>query len=436
MKIVLIDPKGLTSGLNSGLGYLSSALEDFEVETLDFNNMYGNEKKRLELAKNADIIGISIKSFTLNNAVKLASELRNINKNALIVAGGPHITIDGHNFMKENGSFDMSVFGEGEKNIADVASGKDKKKINGLLYRDGGKIVCNAKNPWIEDINKLPFPDYSIFDSVKAKSGIIEDYPLVTSRGCPYQCTYCSVGTVIGKKWRTRSPENIIKELESAKNKYSSKKFRILDDDFTLDMKRAKELCQMMIDEKISMHWSCPNGIRADRLDEELISLMKDSGCYSISLGIESLVPDVFERITKGEKIEDIKHAVSMIKNADIGVNGFFIIGLPGSTYKKDRETMKEAKKLKLDSASWGILVPYPGTKIWKWVNSDKSVHILRDWKEGFHVGFKPKPVFETDDYKVKERVKAYRLANLMFMGRKGLASASKLFFKGLVKRG
>ena len=158
MKIVLIDPKGLTTGLNSGLGYLSAALKGFETSVLDFNNMQGSEKKRLELVKSADILGISIKSFTLKNAVKLASEIRKVNKNALLIAGGPHITIDGYNFMKQYGLFDMAVSGEGEENIIDIASEKKKNKINGIFYRDEDEIICNAKKPWIEDIDNLSLP--------------------------------------------------------------------------------------------------------------------------------------------------------------------------------------------------------------------------------------------------------------------------------------
>lgn len=428
MKVALVDPKGYSDCLNTGLGYISAALEreGHEIMVIDLNNKKGGDDRRILAAKDADIVGFSIKSATLKNAVATAEKIRKLNKKAVFIAGGPHMTIDGYNFMKER-CFDIAVVGEGEKTMCEIAAGKKLEKISGIIFRKGSKIISNRRKEWIKNLDELTFPDYGFFDSVKGKIGA---YPIVTSRGCPYNCTYCSVGDIIGKRWRARSPENIIKELFHAKEHYGSNKFKVLDDDFTLDMNRAKKLCRMMIDESLDMEWSCPNGIRADRLDMELLTLMKESGCYSISLGIESLVPDVFEKIDKGEKLDDVKNAVANAKKAGIRVEGFFIIGLPGSTYEKDKLSIKEAKKLRLDNASWGILVPYPGTKVWEWVVNNKDARMLRDWRDGFHLGIKPEPTFETKDYTASERLKAYYLANMSFAGKKTVAGAIKMIFK------
>ncbi len=429
MKIVFIDPKGHSDCLNTGLGYISSVLKKkgHEASVIDFNNKKGDDDKRIMAAKDADIIGFSIKSATLKNAVEAAAKIKKINRKAVMIAGGPHITIDGYSFMKEHDIFDMCVAGEGEEAVKEIAEGRKPERIQGLIFRRGRKIIFSKRRQWAKNLDKLLFPDYDSFDSVSGKIG---SYPLVTSRGCPYNCTYCSVGDVIGKRWRARSPENIIKELFHAKEHYRSNEFRVLDDDFTLDMNRAKKLCQMMIDEELGMKWLCPNGIRADRLDTELLTLMKESGCYSISLGIESLVPDVFEKINKGERLEDIRNAVRNAKNAGIRVEGFFIIGLPGSTYEKDKQSIKEAKKLRLDAASWGILVPYPGTKVWEWLINNKDARILKDWREGFHLGIKPEPVFETKDYTASERLKAYYLANMNFAGKRAIAGVFRMLLK------
>ena len=420
MKIVLIDPHGFSDGLNTGLGYLSAVLDNYDVKIIDFNNKPGNEKRRLRIVKDADIIGISIKSYTLQDSLKTASLIKEINKNALLVAGGPHVTLDGYNFLKENPDFNVAILGEGEEVFPEIALGKNLQEIEGIIFRNDA-IVINERRRWIDDLDRLPFPKYDNFDSVIADNNKIEPYPLVTSRGCPFSCIYCSVGNVIGKKWRARSPKNVINELIHAKEKYQSKEFRILDDNFTLDMKRVKDICQLLIDEKINLRWGCPNGIRADNLDEGLLKLMKESGCYSISFGIESGNEEVFDRINKGEKLGDIENAVRIAKKIGLEVNGFFIIGLPGSTYEKDKESMEFAKKLKLNSASFGILVPYPGTDVWEWINNDKNVKILMDWRKGFHIGFKPAPVFETNDYKAKEMLKAFYLANLKFMKSRSL---------------
>ena len=175
--------------------------------------------------------------------------------------------------------------------------------------------------------------------------------------------------------------------------------------------------------------------MRADRLDMEMLLKMKQSGCYSISLGIESLSEDVFDSINKGEKLDDVINAIKMIKKAGIEVNGFFIIGLHGSTYKKDKETMKKIKKLGLKYASWGMLVPYPGTKVWEWLQGEiknGNAKMLSDWKKGFHIGFRPKPVFETKIYPAKKMVRAYYIANIKFLRWKIIPYVIKALFKSL----
>jgi len=431
MKIVLIDPRGFSDGLNTGLGYLAAILKEHDVAVVDFNNKLGNEESRLSAVKDADVVGMSVKSFTLNEALRLAEIVRKINPNVKLIAGGPHITIDGYNFLKENMIFDIGVIGEGEAPFFEIASGKKQEDVKGIVFRKGEDVVVNDAYGWISNLDALPFPDYSVFDSV---GDGIASYLLVTSRGCPYSCTYCSVGNVIGKKWRARSPKNIIAELVQAKEKYRSEAFKVLDDDFTLDIKRAKEICRLLIDSKLEMRWSCPNGIRADRLDEELVSLMQQSGCNFVSIGIESGDAEVFEKIKKGEKLGDVEKAVNMLKSAGIKVHGFFIIGLPGSTYKKDRESANFGKNIGLDSASFGILVPYPGTEVYTILKNDKSVRWLDDWKHGFHIGFKPKSVFETMQYTAKEMKKAYYLNNMAFMKLRDIPVLMKLLLKSAFK--
>ncbi len=242
----------------------------------------------------------------------------------------------------------------------------------------------------------------------------------------------CNVPTVIGRRFRTRSGENILAELRYAQAKYGSKEFKVLDDNFTLQMERAKEICKLFIEEKLDMKWTCPNGIRADRLDEELCSLMRQAGCYSMSIGVESGDPEVFDKIKKGEKLEDVERGIKIAQAAGIKVHGFFIIGLIGSTYEADKRSMEFAKRLGI-TASWGILVPYPGTEVWEQVKNDPNARILRDWKEGFHIGAKPKAVFDTPEYSADERVRAYYYANMTSIKKKDIPRAAKMIIKGLI---
>lgn len=154
-----------------------------------------------------------------------------------------------------------------------------------MIYRKDNKIIVNKGLELLKNLDDLPPPNFDYFDTVKGK---IDQYPLITSRGCPYSCSYCCVPKIVGKKWRVRSPKKIIEELKHAKLKYGSKRFAILDDNFTLDIKRAKEFCKHLIDEKLDMGWECQSGIRCDRVDEELFKMMKKAGCDAVTLGIES----------------------------------------------------------------------------------------------------------------------------------------------------
>ena len=409
MKICLIDPPGVTKGLNLGLGYLASSLieEGHELKVIDLNNNPDNIEERLSVTRNYDLVGISIKSFT----VKSACEISKMVPRNDIICGGPHIILDGYNFLRKNQNFSLGVTGEGEKVLVEVAkaleSDSNLQDVKGILYKDKREILVNPKGNLVTDLDSLPFPNYEVFDSSNRR---ITRYPLMTSRGCPYSCIYCCVGEISGKKWRYRTPENIILELEEAKSRWNSKRFSILDDNFTQNPERAKRFCKLLLDRDFNMRWTCSNGIRADRLDQELARLMKKAGCDSVSLGIESLDETVFNNIKKGEKLSDIKEAISLLKKEKIKVTGFFMIGLPGDNMQKTRLSIELARKLKLDEASWSLLVPYPGTEVWRWVN--EKAKIIRDWEEGFHFGPNAKSVFETEDFTEKEKAHAYNLAN------------------------
>ncbi|MFC2143128.1 B12-binding domain-containing radical SAM protein [Candidatus Aenigmatarchaeota archaeon] len=433
MRLVLIDPKGVWEGLNNGIAYIAAMVrEDHQVSVIDFVNKSGDEDIRLEKVKDADVVGISVKSFTLLESIRIANKVRKINPSAKIIAGGPHVIVDGINLLKETPVFDIGVTGEAEFTFKDIIDGKDENRVSGVIYKDNNDIKQTNKRPWIEDLDALPFPIYDDFDSVDGK---IDNWPLVTSRGCPYTCTYCNVPKVIGRKFRTRSGKNILDELLLAKEKYKSEEFKVLDDNFTLLMNRAKDICKLFVDEKLDMKWTCPNGIRADRLDDELCKLMKESGCYSVSIGIESGDVDVFDKIRKGEKLEDVERGIKSAKKAGLKVHGFFILGLYGSTYESDKRSMKFAKKVGVDSASWGILVPYPGTEVWEQIKNDPKSRILRDWKEGFHVGAKPNVVYDTSEYTAEERLKAYYLANMKFIKKRDIPKAAKMLIKDILSK-
>lgn len=400
---------GINRGLNSGLAYLAGHLIEngYPVHVLDFNNSHRDEEERLEEVKDADLVGISIKSFTMKNALEWARKVRGVNKKGLLVCGGPHISLDGFDFLMEYGIFDAGVACEGEKAALELASGKPLDKIKGILFRNNGTLIANERSEWISRLDDLAFPNYDFFDSLKEG---ITSYPLITSRGCPYQCNYCSVGKISGKRWRFRNPDKIIQELKLARGKYKINHFRVIDDNFTLSRERVKVLCRRMIQEDLKLKWSCPNGIRADSVDEEMMELMRKSGCESIAIGIETGVEEVFNKIGKAEKLADIVKTVHLAKDAGLRVTGFFILGLPGSTFELDRKSIQFAKTIDVESI-WNTLVPYPGTEVWNWVQ--RNGKMLIDWREGAHFGSESHIAFETKDYTKEERSRLFYLANL-----------------------
>lgn len=418
MKVLFIDPPGPSKGLNVGLAYLSSVLiaDNQDVKILDFNNNSHNVEFRLKksLEWKPDIIGFSFKSSTVNQGLEIMNHVKHVSmRNVRMICGGPHITLVGPEFLREEPEFKCGVVGEGEETIIELshalADEKSLKKVKGIVYRHEDVVKFNSPRPFITNLDNLPFPNYEFFDSVDLKN--IKNYPLITSRGCPFQCIYCCVGKISGPRWRARTPKNVLDELMHAKEKYKIQHFSVLDDNFTLNMKRAKRICELILNEELNLKWDCLNGVRADRLDLELLGLMKDSGCETISIGIESGSSKVFNNIKKGETLEAIVKAVENIKKVGIKVTASFIIGLPGENMKTIGESIDFANKLNLDLCLWNLAVPYPGTELFEWVQN--NARFSHDYRHSFHFGAKPKSVFETDDFTEQERICAYEKAHI-----------------------
>lgn len=404
-RILLIDPPGWSEGINIGLAYLNAALKNrhFEVAIL-----YPSIKHLREISFidqvcrfKPDVVGISIKSSTLCNAQKIVSLLKeSLPAGTMFMAGGPHITLLGDTVDHMN-KVDLLVAGEAELSLPQILHSLDSQ--NTLPYSGSNVLMSKA----INDLDSLEFPDFGGFCP-----GVDEQlktaYGLLTSRGCPFHCSYCAVSLISGKKWRFRSPGNVIAELKRARTLYNTKEFYILDDNFTFDIERAKIICELLISSELKMEWTCPNGIRGDRIDQELACLMKRSGCRQVSLGIESADKDVLSMAKKGETLEEISRAIKILKDQDIHVQGFFIIGLPGDTLKRTLKALPFIERTGLDEALFNLFVPYPRTEANEWVQKH-GVGLL-DFHEGRHLLSEPRPVFETPEFTALERVKAYEM--------------------------
>ena len=724
--VVFIDPKGDQVGLNMGLAYLASSLinKGHKVKVIDFNNYHKDENERLKAVYNADIIGFSIKSFTIEESWRLLLKVKNINYKAKIICGGAHISTDGYNFLKNNQLYDIGIIGDGEDTIIELAEGTPLNDIKGIVFNKSGKIIKTEPRELLMDLDRLPFPNYGCFDSI-SKYKInwpYNNYPLITSRGCPcnclsgdtlintvegdvpikdlvgkdkigvytydrktkqvfiadainirktgtnqkmvrvtfdddthidctpdhkfltfksgnqhihtreyvkeakdlkpknsvraikshqtgvkrksysvcwgrglrrlrhllvmeyllgrklvppekvhhkdlnpnndlpsnlilcknhkehisvyhpefsermkkdnpckywtdesgrkvsvankgkkrtletrekmrlaalgeknhnygnkasletrlklrvaclgknnphykngkyfgkkqskikevreneinhkvvsvetipnqdvycmevpstnwffanqvlvHNCVYCSVPLISGRRWRSRSPENVFNELKQVKEKYGINAFQISDDNFTVNIERAKQICRLI--KPLNLEWECPNGIKGQFTDEELIRLMAESGMFQVNIGIESAVPEVFNQIGKGGTLDDIKLAIKRFNKYGVRTAGFFLVGMPFSSYELDKKSLELSKGFELDQRIWSFIVPYPGTRLFEMIQEKPDYYkMVADWKTGQDLGRDPEPIFERPDYLTTQLTEMYYVANI-----------------------
>jgi radical SAM superfamily enzyme YgiQ (UPF0313 family) len=422
-RILLIDSRGWQDGLfNLGLAYLASALKAAGhcPSVLDLNNRPRTTEDIVRTVREAraDYVGFSVKSATFAPTVQLHERLSREIPAVTYLYGGPHSTLAGAELLADVPP--AFVFrGEAESTlpafIARHAAGRtDFADIPGLAYRDQDGTVRDNGVHFEAELDELCFPDFTAFDS----HGSLTTYPLLTSRGCPYKCTYCAVPRISGGRWRARSADSVMRELEHVHDVLGLRTFVVVDDNFTVHRGRAESICRRLAADERRFTWSCGNGIRADRIWPDLARAMVAAGCCEVAFGVESLVPDVFGRLKKGETTDQVRTAVKVAREAGLSVTGFFMIGLPGSTYRRDLRTLAMARRMGLNNYYFGLTVPYPGTELWTW--SQQHARFLVPWQNSYHISevfragahdAKVLPVFDTADYPAAQRARVFQLA-------------------------
>lgn len=346
------------------------------VTIIDMNKR--SEKEFLTLLKSfdPDYVGISFVTLLFEEAIRLANLVKKIKKRVIIIGGGVHPSSMPKEVL-ESSAIDIVCIGEGEYSIIDIISEKPWEDIQGIAFKKNGNCCISPYQGFIKDLDRLPYPEWSLYNIKEYKttelltranpSGWIE-----TTRGCPYGCVYCNK-SVFGKKFRTKSSKRVVDEMEYMLAS-GFKEIHIADDCFTFNIERAKDICEEIIKRGLKFPWATITGIRADRVDQELLNLMKISGCYRVYYGIESGDDNILKLIKKGETCEDVRMAVKISKRAGLEVFGFFMFALPGETEETMQKTIGFAKELDLDMAKVAITIPLPSTPYFDELNKSGKI--------------------------------------------------------------
>lgn len=391
MKIALIqpvpekiNPEYIHEPLN--LGYLASYLQKkgFNDVSIIVGAFEENDENIIKKAEDADIIGFTATSPMVAHALRLAKKLKGNER--IIVMGGPHASSEPEHLLI-TGLVDIVVKGEGEIVLAELVSHIDKRKdwrkIKGLSFIDGDTIVHNEREALIEDIDTVPFPARELFDQKRFMDISHKRYNdrsiwMLSSRGCPFRCTYCASNEVWTRKWRARSPGNIVEEILLLINEFDTDRINFADDTFTVSKKRLNEFSNLLIKKNINISWGC--NVRVDTVDKALLQLMKEAGCKDIWIGAESGSPKILKNIKKDIDLKKVRDVFGWAKDVGLIRRGYFMIGSPGETVDDIKETEKLVEEIKPDSLSFSIFTPYPGCEAYRQGN-DRGVNYDNiDW--------------------------------------------------------
>ncbi len=412
MKILLVNPWSLKKFNvivipNISLGYLAASLmkAGHEVEILDcVRDRIDPDQFEAHVRQNPhyDLIGFSLFTTYVGAVKKYTEGIKKINPRIATAVGGPHAVLEPVETLEILTDVDFGFRGEAEIGICklvEILGAEEEpfghprlKEVDNLVWRDrSGEIICNPR-VMIDDLDSLPYPPWDIMNPGKyplAPIGVFSKRrkvaPIIATRGCPYPCTFCAAGKMSGKKMRTRSVENILDEIKLLVEKFGVEEINILDDNFTLQHKLVEDFCHGLIDNNIDVTWSCPNGVRLDTLDAELLKLMERAGCYSFGVGIEWGTSKMLKITRKCVTLATIREKVDLIKaNTNIRVTGFFMLGHPEETIEDVEATINFACSLNIDRANFFNFSPFPG--IVEYDKLKREGKVIKNWYDSLYI--------------------------------------------------
>lgn len=373
-----------------GIGYMASVLEEnnVDVDVLDASalELSYDEIGEEILKRNPDIVSISALTPTIGVALDSADKIKQVKPDTIVVLGGYHPTFEYESVLKEK-SVDVVVRGEGEYTLLELVhtleNHGDLKNVEGLAFHDenDGSLVLTPDRPIIQDLDELPFPAFHLFPMEKYRILNISTNvaTIITTRGCPMQCSFCSSAALHGNKLRRRSYQNVCDEIELRLKEENIDTIAFMDDTFTLNKRFVTDFCREIKRRNLKFWWGCTS--RVDTLDEELLRLMKETGCITLFMGVESADVNVLEKMNKNITLEKTQRAFELCRKVGIRTIASCVIGMPEDTRESINSTIEFVKKLDPNYALYSLATPYPGTRFYN-ETFKKDLITIDDWSK------------------------------------------------------
>ncbi|MGD0645687.1 MAG: radical SAM protein [Candidatus Bathyarchaeia archaeon] len=370
-----------------GVAYLAAVLErnECQVMVLDcpaLKMTYPNIEQEIRRFE-PNMVGITSVTATFSSALQVAHIIKVSYPSAMIVFGGPHFTIMDERILREQREVDVIVRGEGEETIVDLASFvsgsgvKSLDEVAGIAFRKNAQIVRTPDRPFIQNLDELPPPAYHYFPLRKYRIFGKLGLPMITSRGCPLQCTFCLVPRIAGNDFRARSVRNVVDELEWIRDEYRADFVTFNDDVFTYDKERTLDFCSEIKKRGIKIPWDCQT--RVDCVSEEVLAEMKAANCQLVSFGVESCCQEILDAMKKGTNVQQNVIAIKWAKEVGLSVAVSLIVGYPGETQESLNQTFDFVRRAEPDDVYLYLATPYPNTEL-RDIVKDMGWKIPNDW--------------------------------------------------------
>ena len=387
-----------------GIGYLAAVLEknQHEVDVIDCQALkLSYEECKSEISKRQpNIVGITSTTLTYKSALQIAKIAKEACPNCLTVLGGSHATFWDDNALRECPCLDIVVRKEGENTLLELVqrleAGKSFRDVLGTTCRMDKEIIKNPDRPYIENLDELPFPAHHLFPLRHLQKYGKVVFPLSTSRGCTFWCNFCSAVRMFGRRYRMRSPKNVVYELEFLNKKYGAQQFTFYDDTFTVDQSRVQKICEEIQNRKLKIEWDCET--RVDMVTKDLLQKMRKAGCLAVWFGVEAGSQRIIDAMGKGITLEKTKKAFKWAKESGLMTIASVILGFPDETPETAWETIKFVEEINPDDVGYYIATPYPGTPMFDYVKKMGWLKI-----DDFNRYDTATPIFETPTISMRE---------------------------------